>query len=409
MTATVEYTRPWLYPKQLDAIFSLKRYSVCEASTKSGKTHGCMIWLMEQAMQGKPGWNYWWVAPVYPQADIAYRRLRRAIPRGLCEPNKTALTLTLANDTRIWFKTAEKPDNLFGEDVRAVVIDEASRVREESWQAVRTTLTATKGPIRIIGNVKGRKNWAYRLARKAEAGAPDMHYSKLTWHDAVEAGVLDIKEIEDARELLPEAVFKELYEADPADDEGNPFGVQHIRECVAPLSDNAPVVWGWDVAKSQDWTVGIGLDEQGRTCRFERFQHEPWPRVEARITSATGGTPAVVDATGVGDSTYDYLRQHGSNYIPFKFTSASKQEIMERLAKVIQGHDIRFPEGPIQDELETFEYEFTRGGVKYTAPEGLYDDCVCALALAVSHWSRPRGIVAIGGGEVAPSWTSMAG
>jgi hypothetical protein len=38
--------------------------------------------------------------------------------------------------------------------------------------------------------------------------------------------------------------------------------------------------------------------------------------------------------------------------------------------------------------LETFEYEFTRIGVRYTAPDGLHDDCVCALALAVEHF-RP--------------------
>ena len=34
-------------------------------------------------------------------------------------------------------------------------------------------------------------------------------------------------------------------------------------------------------------------------------------------------------------------------------------------------------------ELEAFEYEYTRTGVRYTAPPGMHDDCVCALALAV--------------------------
>jgi hypothetical protein len=75
------------------------------------------------------------------------------------------------------FKSAEKPDNLYGDDVYAVVIDEASRVRQESWHAVRSTLTATRGPVRIIGNIKGRKNWFYDLARKAEAGEEGMHYA----------------------------------------------------------------------------------------------------------------------------------------------------------------------------------------------------------------------------------------
>ena len=54
--------------------------------------------------------------------------------------------------------------------------DEASRMREESWHAVRSTLTFTQvDQIRIIGNVRGRKNWFYRhQLRMAEEGADDM-------------------------------------------------------------------------------------------------------------------------------------------------------------------------------------------------------------------------------------------
>lgn len=32
-----------------------------------------------------------------------------------------------------------------------------------------------------------------------------------------------------------------------------------------------------------------------------------------------------------------------------------------------------------------FEYDYTRGGVRYSAPHGVHDDCVMALALAVQH------------------------
>jgi hypothetical protein len=38
----IEYERPYLYPKQLAAIFDPRRYSVIEASTKAGKTSGCI-------------------------------------------------------------------------------------------------------------------------------------------------------------------------------------------------------------------------------------------------------------------------------------------------------------------------------------------------------------------------------
>ena len=58
------------------------RLGVVEASTKAGKTFACLVWLFELFLvNGESGWNYWWVAPSYPQARIAYRRLRRAINR----------------------------------------------------------------------------------------------------------------------------------------------------------------------------------------------------------------------------------------------------------------------------------------------------------------------------------------
>lgn len=385
------YQRPWMYQKQLDAIFAPERYAVVEASTKSGKTVGCMVWLAEQAMEGKPGRNYWWLAPIYPQAKIAFRRLKRGLPPAIYSANESELTLTLLNGAVIWFKGADKPDSLYGEDVYAAVIDEASRCKEESWIAVRSTLTATRGPIRIIGNVKGRKNWAYRMARRAEAGALNMHYAKITALDAVAGGVLSAAEIEDARAQLPEAVFNELYLAEASDDQGNPFGMAAIRSNVADLSGEAPFVWGWDLAKSTDWTVGIALDRYGHACRFERWQR-PWEATTAGILELTDSIPALVDSTGVGDPIVERLQSGRRNYFGFKFTQQSKQQLMEGLAVAIHRHEITYPDGVIVQELESFEYVYTRTGVHYSAPEGAWDDCVCALALAVRAFSAPAPI-----------------
>lgn len=391
------YQRPWMYQKQLDAIFAQERYAVVEASTKSGKTVGCMVWLAEQAMHGKAGRNYWWVAPIFAQAKIAFRRLKRGLPAAVYTANESELTLTLVNGAVIWFKGADKPDSLYGEDVYAAVIDEASRCKEESWVAVRSTLTATRGPIRIIGNVKGRKNWAYRMARRAEAGAPNMHYAKITALDAVAGGVLDSAEIEDARAQLPEAVFNELYLADASDDQGNPFGHAAIRACVSLLSLEQPEVWGWDLAKSQDWTVGLGLDPDGRVCDFVRWQ-APWEVTVERIIALTGDTPALVDSTGVGDPILERLQKGRANFEGYTFTQSSKQKLMEGLAVAIQHREVRYPEGSVEfphvivDELESFEYVYTRTGVHYSAPEGSWDDCVCSLALAVqARATLPRG------------------
>lgn len=390
---TIQYARPELYAKQDIAIFYPRdkwgnpaRFSFIEAGTKTGKTVGCIAWLFEQALYGKKGYNYWWIAPVFPQARIAFTRMKNFYPEGTFLVNETDQRLTVvASGAVIWFKSAEKPDNLYGEDVYAAVFDEASRGREESWWALRSTLTATRAPVRFIGNVKGRINWFYKLARKAEAGEPGSAFYRIIAYDAVKAGVLDADEIEGARRDLPEAVFKELYLAEASDDGGNPFGLKNVQSCVSRLSPLNPVVWGWDLAKSIDWTVGIALDINGRVCRFVRFQ-KPWPETLDEIIKVTGSIPALVDSTGLGDPVLGFLQKNKPGIFEgYVFNSGSKQKLMEGLAVVIQSGTTAYPDGPIKNELETFEYEYTRTGVKYTAPEGFHDDCVCALGLAHFH------------------------
>lgn len=384
------YVRPYLYPKQLDAIFSDKRIAVIEASTKAGKTVACIVWLVEQALQGEPGQQFWWVAPSYSQAKIAFNRLKQTFTQGVFSVNEADLVVTLPSRAQITFKSGELPDKLYGEDVWAAVVDEASRVREEAWHAIRSTVTATRGKVRLIGNVKGRKNWFYHLARRAEEGDPGLHYAKLIAYDAIEAGVLAQEEVEDAQRTLPEQVFRELYLAEPADDGGNPFGGdQVISNCVAPLSNATPICWGWDLAKSQDWTVGIALDEAGRVCRFHRWQGS-WRDTIRKILDISGTVKSLVDATGPGDPVLEYLQKEAPETMRgFKFSASSKQQLMEGLAIAIQQQEIGFPEGPISQELKSFEYQYTRTGVRYSAPEGQHDDCVCALGLVWKLYRKP--------------------
>lgn len=383
------YQRPKLYKLQSEAFFNDCRYAWVEASTKAGKTVGCIAWLVEQAIfLGKEGREFWWVAPVSSVASIAFKRMKRGIPAFfirsvLSSPGSESITLI--NGAVIRFKSGEKPDSLYGEDVWAAVMDEASRMRPDAFHAIRSTLTATRGKVRLIGNVKGRKNWFYLGCRKAEGGEPDHVFTKITALDAVAAGVFPQEELDDARRALPDAIFRELYLCEPSDDGGNPFGLKFIRQNIAQLSNMPPAVFGTDLAKSVDWTVIHGLDANGVTCSHTRFQ-KPWKETMEHVRLICGSVHTVVDSTGVGDPIVEDLQRAGggvSNFEGFKFSAQSKQMLMEGLAVAIQRGEVQYPDGVIVSELESFEYEYTRTGVRYSAPEGSHDDCVMALALAV--------------------------
>ena len=204
------------------------------------------------------------------------------------------------------------------------------------------------------------------------------------------AGVIDAEEIEQAKSMLPDNVFKELYLAEPSDDGGNPFGQNAILDCVAPQSNNSAVIFGVDLAKSVDYTVAVGLDIDGRVSEFERFQ-APWEETCRRLASRIGFTSALVDSTGVGDPIVERLQRDLPNVSGFHFSSSSKQKLMEGLALAIQTQSVHYPDGPIVSELDAFSYEYTRTGVRYSAPSGLHDDCVMALALAVHAQTNVAG------------------
>lgn len=391
----IVYTRPFMYPYQTAILNSTARYTCCEASTKVGKTASHIVWLFEQALLLKANQSVWWVAPTFAQAKIAYDRMKVQInDKRLFSCNDTSLIITLVTGGKMQFKTGEKPDNLYGDDVYAAVVDEASRCREQSWFALRSTLTSTGGKCKFIGNVKGRKNWFYKMSQKAKAGDdPNYEYHKITAYDAAAAGMKTkdgrpfIEEIEEAKKDLPENVFKELYLAEASEDGSNPFGLDHIKRAIFPISTNEAVCYGIDLAKKHDYTVITGLDKFGNVCHFDRFQSD-WRQTKEKILSLPN-KPIAIDSTGVGDPIAEDVARF-KDIEMVVFTSRSKQQMMEGLAYAIQNRQITILEGVMQDELESFEFEYTRNGVVYTAPPGLHDDCVCSLALSYKNFGTAK-------------------
>jgi hypothetical protein len=168
-------------------------------------------------------------------------------------------------------------------------------------------------------------------------------------------------------------------------------------------------VWGWDLARATDWTWGIALCGHGRVCRSERWNQssitsiphrdhtlgtshpEYWDLTIRRVQTLTGAVPALVDSTGPGGPIDQALAAgHHRNFEGYVFTSRSKQQLMEGLAVAVQRREVGFPDDQLVLELESFEYEYTRLGVKYSAPEGMHDDGVCALALAWHKFTANR-------------------
>lgn len=394
--------RPQLYPLQDKAFYCDEQFSLVEASTKSGKTVGAFTWQVDEAWHGPPGVEHWWIAPYSEQAGIAWRRVKRGFRR---EPDviarKNPKRIVLPNDARIIFKSGDNPDGLYGEDVYTAVVDEASRCREDAWIALQTTMTATNGRCRLIGNVTDDVNWFHNLCRLVEQADPadpiwrNWRYGRIVAQDAVDAGLIAPDTLANIEAVMPHHAFRALYWCEPPEGGINPLGTTaEIEACIEPINTGLPpTAQGWDLAKRRNYTAGVGLNILGTTSLFERWHGGSWMHQVPRIVGHVGPHYALVDQTGLGDAPVEMMQAqtHGT-VVGFTFDYQSKQDLMTQLALSIQGREIRYPAGQIVEELKRYQYDFdpkTRK-VVYRAPEDAYDDCVDALALAVQAWRSPE-------------------
>lgn len=324
-----------------------------------------------------------YITPTYLLASVFFDEMVK-MGGTIFKTNRTELTIKLGNG-ELRFFTGENLDALRGQKFHQVIVDEAAYIKnlKEGWERViRPTLTDYSGNALFVSTPRGY-DYFYSLS---QINSGDWRTFKFSTFDNP---FIPVSEIEDARAMLPHAVFEQEYMANPMQNADNPFGSDAIRSNIEPLSTKPPKYYGIDLAKSYDYTVIIGLDEDGRVSYIDRFQ-KSWQHTKETILRLDKRICGYVDSTGVGDPIMEELAQTMHGLEGFKFTSQSKQQLMEGLVSAIHQGLIKYPSGAITDELEVFEYKFTASGVRYAARDGFHDDCVMALALAYKSFKEKR-------------------
>lgn len=374
----IELPKPHINQQQI--LECNQRFIVVMCGRRFGKSELSQIIGIKAAITGG---QVAYITPTYKLAKAFFERLTAALP---FKNNISNLKIYCPNNGSIEFYTGERLDNLRGRKFHLVIIDEAAFIPdlESGWQnSIRPTLTDYEGKAVFLSTPRG-KNFFYSMFMKE--GEADWKSFKFTTYDNP---YINQREIEDAKLQLPEVVFEQEYLANPAENSANPFGNAYIKNCIRPVSSQQIVSYGIDLAKSVDFTVIIGLDNGGNVAYFDRFQMD-WHNTKETIRRLPVA-PILADSTGVGDPILEDLKREGINIEGLKFTSQSKQQLMEGLAQAIQQGKIGYPAGVIVDELDIFEYQFTANGVRYSAPSGFHDDCVMALALAWQNHNLKRG------------------
>ena len=378
---------------QSDVAASDARFRVLRAGRRWGKTqlaaHECLM-----AALAKPGQMVWWIANSDKNVRRGYRAVKAQVPRLLLTadpPSEGAndRILRFKNGSQIEFYTAGTPDALAGEGVDFVVVDEAALIPENVWfQLLRPTLADHHGRALIISTPRGR-NWFHTVWQRGQQSG-NMYES---WHFiSTDSPYIDDEEIEDARQTLPDLIFRQEHLAEFVANAASMFILPEGSVQPGLVAPEGWVTLGVDLAKKEDFTVIKGVNTETRLpCFYDRWNEVSWDIQEDYILNtvrtleedpAVEGVSVLIDSTGVGDVVFDQLDYKGLDVVGVNFASGNIKERMVRqlAADIEQGRAFIIEDE--RDEFEAYEYNITPAGrYKFEASVG-HDDKVSASLLA---------------------------
>ncbi len=340
-----------------------------------------------------------WASPTYRMLKEVWLETKRVLAPVTVSSNASDHRIELLTGGVLEMWSLENFDSIRGRKYKRWVIDEAAMVAdlEEAWQAViRPTLTDYKGDAFVLSTPKGMNFFHQGFQRGLDPLQPDW----ASWQmPTLSNPFIDPDEVESARLELPERVFQQEYLAVFLEDAGGVFrrvkdAVDNGRSENEEPEPETSYVCGVDLARTQDFTVINVVDASGRQVYHERFNQISWPRQIAAIekVATTYNAPVVVDSTGKGEPIYEALSATELTVIPFVFSNATKNKVIDNLAMKIERGEARLMDIAVQtNELLAYQYDVTKNGtVRTNAPAGMHDDCVMALSLAFHGIANQR-------------------
>ena len=392
-------TIPTLHPAQAQVAAEARRFNVVFCGRRWGKTVLGRKRVTEAVLAGGKAA---WFAPDYTYLERPWEDIKAAWAGMIARVSEQKRKIWTVTGGELHCYTLDKAEPARGEHFNEVVIDEAAfapKLRRQWQSAIRPTLVDRQGRAWFLTTPSGR-NFAHELWERGQArDEPEWQSWRLpSWTNPH----VPREEIEAQRGKMPDWIYAQEYEAIPADQGGNPFGLAYLREAWGLVEPGPPIVYGVDLAQMVDWTWVIGLDRAGNVVRSERWQGESWAVTKRRIGEIVGAAPVLLDATAKREI-FESLQRAGVYVEPFTFTAPAKQELLEGLALAVQEGRIKYEDERLRAEMEVFTYSISGGGyVRYAAPSGAHDDGVMALALAVKH-GRTHGLWT---DAQAAQWTS---
>jgi phage FluMu gp28-like protein len=286
---------------------------VVACGRRFGKTETGKILTIDRALAGRV---CWWISPTYRMADDVWRSLKTTLDGEWIDKNETLRRIDLPGGGVIRVQSGHDPDALRGAGLDLAVLDEAAFLHPDVWHAaIRPALVDRRGEALFLSTPNGR-NWFWGLYMLGQHAANSQWQS---WRFPTSANpLIDPAEIDAARDLLPEHLFKQEYEAEFLADAGAVF--RNVDAAATALQQEQAMsghryVMGLDLARRVDYTVCVVLDistSPVEMVSIDRFNQVDWAIQVDRIKALALRFQVeriLVDQTGVGDPVVEQLQR----------------------------------------------------------------------------------------------------
>lgn len=371
------------HANQLAIIRPNARFNVIAAGRRYGKTESQKLRAIYMVLEGNV---VWWVNPTFDNTTETWREFLAFFEPIAIKVDRSRREILLANGGSIRMIGANNFKR--GSGIHHVFIDEAAFIDlAELWdyQLRPMLLDNDDTGATFLSSTNGR-NMFWALYQR---GLDPQETEWESWHfTSYDNPLLNPAEIDDIKRNTPERVFLQEYMAEFLEDGGAVF--RNILACIgnSPTETRNPVVMGVDWARYNDYTVFYAIDTATRkVVDYDRFNQIDWTMQRDRLLTMAkkwNVKQVIAEANSIGEPNIEELRKTGLQVTGFTTTTASKQQIINALALAFEQTDITIPNDPVLiGELQAYTIErLPSGNLRYTAPAGLHDDCVMALALA---------------------------
>ncbi|MXX51772.1 MAG: hypothetical protein F4Y30_08475 [Chloroflexi bacterium] len=377
-----------LHPGQAQVMDNPARFKVVACGRRWGKTELGKTALLRMALQHQR--RAWWLAPTILMASQVWRDLKNSLHSlTYARISETEKRIDIAGGGMIAVRSAHHPDSLRGEGLDLAVLDEAAYMQPRVWQEiVRPMLTTTRGGALFLSTPLG-KNWFYDLFRIGMDNAED-EYAAFHFSTASNP-LIAAEEMESVRRRSTEHIWNVEYLAHFSDESGAVF--RGVRQAVQPRRQSAPIaghsyIAGVDWGRSHDFTVIAIIDAtERRLVALDRFNEIGWALQRGRLRALAqrwGAQVIWAESNSIGAPNIEALQAEGLPVRGFATTAKSKSPLIEALALALERRQLWLLDDPVLlGELASYALErLPGGGYRYSAPAGMHDDTVIALALA---------------------------